>query len=266
MGRGRAPPLGLPQRVRLDAPGTCAPGDREGRRGAGAPRHAFRGPDRGRHRGRRGACAPLRAAEMAVQQLGLRGDDGRDPNRPRSDGARHVPQDLRLVPRPSRRGHGRGRRRRHDRRSREHPVDPLWRRCATGRSRPHRGRPLQRCGSARAPHRAPRRRGPQAGLPDHGGGADEHRRRHARGGVPRGRPRHHAPPRGRPHLRRGQDRSRDRRRRRHRALRRPAGHGHAREDSRRRPSFGRDRRAPRRSCPWSRTAPCTRSAPSTATR
>ena len=43
-----------------------------------------------------------------------------------------------------------------------------------------------------APHRAPRRRGPQARLRDHGGGDDEPRGRAPRARLPRGGPRDHA--------------------------------------------------------------------------
>ncbi len=61
-------------------------------------------------------------------------------------------------------------------------------------------------------------------------------------GYLRGRPRHHAAPRHRPDLRRGQDRPVHRPRRRDREVRRPAGHGHARQGARRRHARRRDRR------------------------
>ena len=49
-----------------------------------------------------GAEAPLGPAQVAVHELGLRGDDGRDPHRPRGDGPGHDHEDLRLLPRPPR--------------------------------------------------------------------------------------------------------------------------------------------------------------------
>src|SRR5439155_1106932 len=74
------------------------------------PRHALRGADRGRGGGRRGARPALGAAEVALHQLGQRVDDGRDPDRARVRGPRADPEDLRLLPRPPRRGHGLDRR------------------------------------------------------------------------------------------------------------------------------------------------------------
>ena len=47
-------------------------------------------------------CATLRPAALALRQLRLRSDDGRDPHRARVHRARHVDQDLRLLPRPPR--------------------------------------------------------------------------------------------------------------------------------------------------------------------
>ena len=83
----------------------------------------------------------------------------------------------------------------------------------------------------------------QARVPDHGGGDDEPRRRAARAGLPRGRarasPKRHGIVLIFDEVKTGLT---DRRRRRDRALRRRAGHGHAREDARRRASVGRDRR------------------------
>ena len=75
-------------------------------------RDALRRADRGRDRRRRGARAALRAAALALRQLRLRGDDGRDPDRARAHRPRHDRQDLRLLPRPPRRRDGLDRRRR----------------------------------------------------------------------------------------------------------------------------------------------------------
>ena len=122
------------------------------------------------------------------------------------------------------------------------PVVPVRRRRSAGSRRPDGRGPVQRRRRARAAARPPRAGGAQAGLPDHGGGDDEPRGRAARAGLPRGRARDHEAARRRAHLRRGQDWARDRSGRRDRALRRPAGHGHAREDARRRAPVGRDRR------------------------
>ena len=71
----------------------------------------FAAVDRGRDRRRRGARAPLRAAALALRQLRLGGDDGRDPDRARADGPRDDREDLRLLPRPPRRRDGLDRRR-----------------------------------------------------------------------------------------------------------------------------------------------------------
>ncbi len=117
-----------------------------------------------------------------------------------------------------------------------------------------------------APHRAARRRGPQARLRDHGAGDDEPRRRAPRARLPRGRPRDHAAPRHRPDLRRGQDRPLHRGRRRDRAVRRrcPTWSRSPRRSAAASPSARSA--APRRSWRASRTAPSTRSAPTTGTR
>ena len=117
------------------------------RGGAGAlrARHALRGADRGRDRGRGRAPAPLRTAQMAVHELGLRGDHGRDPDRARGHRPRHDRQDLRLLPRPPRLRDGLDRRPlRRDRRPGELRLAPLRRRHSPGGRRPDDRRPLQR--------------------------------------------------------------------------------------------------------------------------
>ncbi len=50
--------------------------------------HALRRADRGRDRRRRGAPSPLGPAAVALHELGLGVDDGRDPDRPRVHRAR----------------------------------------------------------------------------------------------------------------------------------------------------------------------------------
>ena len=212
-------------------------------------------------------AAPLGPAAVALHELRLRVHDGRDPDRARGHGPRHRHEDLRLLPRPPRHGDGLDRRRvRQDRRPREPRLAALRRRHPAGRRRHDDRRAVQRRRRDGAPDRAPRRGGPQARLRDHGGGDDEPRGRAPRARLPRGRPRHHPQPRHRPDLRRGQDRPHDRGRRRHRALRRHAGHGHARQGARRRHADRRDRRHRGGDGASSRTAPSTRSAPTTATR
>ncbi len=74
-------------------------------------------------------------------------------------------------------------------------------------SRPDDRRPVQRHRRHGVAVRRARARGAQAGLPDHGGRADEPRRRPSRGRLPRGRARADGVPRDRPDLRRGQDRA-----------------------------------------------------------
>ena len=70
----------------------------------------------------------LGPAEVALRQLRLRGDDGRDQDRPRRDRPRHDREDLRLLPRPPRLRDGLDRGRvRPDRR----PLRPRSR-CRTG--------------------------------------------------------------------------------------------------------------------------------------
>ena len=126
VGRRRERVPRLPQRLRLDGAGACARRDLEGGDRADRARHPFRRADRGRDRRRRGARAPLGAAEVALRQLRLRGDDGRDPDRAGSDRARHDREDLRLLPRPPRLRHGLDRRRvRQDRRPLRPPVAAL---------------------------------------------------------------------------------------------------------------------------------------------
>ena len=110
LGRRRPRALGLPQRLRLDGHGPRASGDRRGDLRARQAGDALRGADRGRDRRRGGAGAALRPAQVALHELGLRGDDGRDPDRARPQGARHDHEDLRLVPRAPRRRDGRRRR------------------------------------------------------------------------------------------------------------------------------------------------------------
>ena len=208
LGRRRQRVLRLPQRLRLDGPGPRPPGDRQGDLRALLARHALRRADRGRDRRRRGAVAPLGPAALALHELRLRVDDGRDPDRPRVHEARDDHEDLRLLPRPPRRRDGLDRRRvRQDRRPLQPRVAGLRRRHPAGRRRPHDRRAVQRPRGDGAPHRGPDRRGPQARLRDHGGGDDEPRDRASRAGLPRGDARDHAAPRHRPDLRRGQDRA-----------------------------------------------------------
>ena len=102
LGRRRERVSRLPQRLRLDGAGTRTRRDLEGGHRPDRARHAFRRADGGRHRRRRGARPPLGTAEVAVRELRLRGDDGRDQDRPGRDGARHDREDLRLLPRPPR--------------------------------------------------------------------------------------------------------------------------------------------------------------------
>ena len=161
----------------------------EERRRAG---HALRRTDRGRDRRRGGAGPAIPAAEMAVHELRLRGDDGRDPDRPRAHGPRRRAEDLRLVPRPPRRGDGLDRRRlRPDRRPRRSRLAPVRRRNPAGGRRPDRRRAVQRRRRDGAADRPARRRGAPARLPDHGGGDDEPRGRSPRAGLPRGGARAH---------------------------------------------------------------------------
>ena len=82
------------------------------------------------------------------------------------------------------------------------------------------------------------RRGPQAGLRDHGAGHDEPGCGAAGARLSRTGSRDHAEARHRAHLRRSQDRNLHRRRRRRRTLRRGPGHGHARQGPRRRAAAG----------------------------
>ena len=120
LGRRRQRAVRLPQRVRLDDPGPRAPRDRP--RGAGALRagHPLRRADRGRDRVAEELQRRFKLRALALHELGLRGDDGRDPDRARIRGPRHRDEDLRLLPRPPRHGDGLDRGRvRQDRRPRE---------------------------------------------------------------------------------------------------------------------------------------------------
>ena len=129
----------------------------------------------------------FRARPLAVRQLRLGGDDGRDPDRSRADRARHDHEDLRLLPRPPRRRDGLDRSPvRRDRRPRRPRLAALRRGHPRGRGRADDRGAVQRCRRDGAADRASRARGPHAGLRDHGGGDDEPRRRAARAGLPRG--------------------------------------------------------------------------------
>ena len=156
--------------------------------GALRERHALRRPDRGRDRRRRGPAAPLGPGALALHELRLGVDDGRDPDRARLHGPRHRDEDLRLLPRPPRHGDGLDRDRvRQDRRPREPRLAALRRGHPAGDRRHDDRRAVQRRRRDGAPHRAPRRGGPQARLRDHGGGDDEPRGRAPRGRLPRPR-------------------------------------------------------------------------------
>ena len=267
VGRRRQRVPRLPQRLRLDGAGARPRRDLEGRDGPDRARDAFRRADRGRHRRRRGARAPLGPPEVALRQLRLRGHDGRDPDRARRDRARHDRQDLRLLPRPSRLRDGLARRRlRGDRRPLRPAVDPVRARHPAGRRRHDDRRAVQRRRGDGAPHRAADRGGPRAGLRDHGGGDDEPRRRAPRARLPRGRARDHPQARDHADLRRGQDRALHRRRRCCRAVRRHARHRHPREGARGRSPVGRDRRHRPRCSSSSRRRGSSRSGRTTATR
>ena len=136
LGRRRQRVPRLPQRLRLDGPGPRAPRDRPRAAGALRARHALRRPDRGRDRRRRGAAAPLGPRPLALHELRLGVDDGRDPDRARVHGPRHRDEDLRLLPRPPRHGDGLDRRRvRQDRRPREPRLAALRRGHPAGRRR-----------------------------------------------------------------------------------------------------------------------------------
>ena len=101
--------------------------------------------------------APLGPAALALHELRLRVDDGRDPDRPRVHEARDDHEDLRLLPRPPRRRDGLDRRRvRQDRRPLQPRVAGLRRRHPAGRRRPHDRRAVQRPRGDGAPHRGPR--------------------------------------------------------------------------------------------------------------
>ena len=128
--RRRQPLLGLPQRLRLDGPGPRPPGDR--RRGARARRRSAptsRPSPRTRSSSPRSSRARFGLPALALRQLRLGGDDGRDPDRPRADRPRDDREDLRLLPRPPRRRDGVDRRAlRRDRRPRPPRLAALRRR------------------------------------------------------------------------------------------------------------------------------------------
>ena len=264
LGRRRQRVHRLPQRLRRDVHRSREPAGRGGRPAARRARHPLRRADRGLDRRRRGAAPALRPAAVALHELGHRVHDGRDPHRARRDRPRHDPQDRGLLPRAPRRGDGVGlpgargarRPRRPGQRSlrrglpaRDHGADALG--------------PLQR--RAGAGERAEALRGQGRGA-DHGARDDEHQHRPAGRRLPRGG----APPDRRarrdPDLRRGQDRRDDLARRRDAALRRHARHRDAREGELRRAARRRDRHDRRSWRRSSRTAPCTSTARSTATR
>ncbi|CAA9490735.1 MAG: Aminotransferase, class III, partial [uncultured Solirubrobacteraceae bacterium] len=242
LGRRRQRALGLPQRLRLDDPGPRAPRDRPGDLRALRPGHALRGAHGGLRGRRRGARAPLPPAQVALHELGLGGDHGRHPDRPGGHGARRRPEDLRLLPRPPRHGHGLDRRGvRPHRPPRAPRVDPVRRGRAAEHGGPGPRDPLQRRRRHGPPDHRAGPRGPQARLRDHGGGDDEPRGRAPRAGLPAGRARDLHAPRRRPDLRRGQDRALHRGGRRRGALRRRARHAHARQGPGRRAAHGRHR-------------------------
>ena len=208
----------------------------------------------------------LGPAQVALHELRLRVDDGRDPARARPHRPRARGQDGGLLPRPPRHRDGLDRDR-HRRRRRRPGRPPEQRPVRRRHPRLHRraddpGAVQRRRRARRAPGRA---LGPGR-LRDHGAGHDEHRRRAPAGRLPGRGARDHAEAQRPADLRRGQDGHHDRRRRRGRALRRHARHRHARQGAR--PAACRAARsaAARRSWPRSRTAPSTRSAPTTAIR
>ncbi len=113
----RAPRVGLAddrrrrQRVRRLRHGlrravrrTHASGGAACRRSPARSRHALRHAVRARRRGGRAAGRPLRAADVASDQLRDRGDDGCHPPRPWRHQAGQDRQGRRRVPRPPRRG------------------------------------------------------------------------------------------------------------------------------------------------------------------
>ena len=147
------------------------------------------------------------ASAVALYELGLRGDHGRDPHRPGGDGPGHDHEDLRLLPRPPRLRDGLDRRPvRPHRPARQPRVAAVRRRDPAGCRGPDHPGAVQRRAGDGEPHRAPDRGGPQARLRDHGGGDDEPRGRAPGAGLSRGRPRADEEARHHPHLRRGEDR------------------------------------------------------------
>ena len=135
--------------------GHAHPGDRQGARRSATPR-APTSPRRPRTRSSSARSSPaLGPAEVALHELRLGVDDGRDPDRARLHGPRHRDEDLRLLPRPPRRGDGLDRRRvRQDRRPRQPRLAALRRGHPAGGRRPHDRGPVQRRRRDGAPDRS----------------------------------------------------------------------------------------------------------------
>ena len=207
---------------------------------------------------------PVRAAAVAVLQLGHRVDArGRAPHA-RGDRARRAHEDRGHVPRTPRLADVL-----RDPRSRAHRAARAPRDAAAGARdpaglrRPRPGRAVQRPrrGRARARGaRGPRRRDVRRA------GDDELRRDPARARLPPGTEGPAPPPRRVPRVRRGQDRRRARLRRRGRGVRRDAGRRLPRQGHRRGAAVRRDRRAPRSCSARSSATSTTWPAPSTGTR
>ncbi len=214
------------------------------RHGAALAGHALRRADRGRHRRRRGARPPLGPAQVALRQLRLRGDDGRDPHRARLDRARHDHEDLRLLPRPPRLRDGLDRRRRTTRSATARttprfPTAPASRKAVSDMTiavpfndADAMERRIERLDKE---GRKPACVIMEAAMMNLGVVLPEPGYLEAVREITR-KSRH------RPDLRRGQDRPLHRRRRRDREVQRPARHGHARQGARRRAPVRRDRR------------------------
>ena len=135
LGRRRQRVPRLPQRLRLDGPGPRAPGDRRARsRSATRSGTHFAAPTEDAIVVAEELAAPLGPAALALHELRLGVDDGRDPDRARLHRPRHRDEDLRLLPRPPRHGDGLDRRRvRQDRRPREPRLAALRRGHPAGR-------------------------------------------------------------------------------------------------------------------------------------
>ena len=164
-----------------------APGGAGGRAGPARRRHAVRDAVRARRRGRRAAGRPLRAADVALHQLGHRGDDGRHPRGQGVDRPRPHRQGRGRLPRPPRRGDGVDEAAARPRR----PGRRAGRRAGhggahQGRPRRHDRDPVQRPGGARAGARRRRRR-----LLHRRAGDGEHRHLPARRRLPAGGARDH---------------------------------------------------------------------------